>query len=64
MDELLTPKELCQKYRISIHTLYKWTALGRIPCVKIGKTLRFRNDILLKWEEQNKSIRVPTTKLL
>jgi len=64
MDELLTPREICQKYRISIFTLYKWTALGTIPCVRIGKTLRFRKDILLEWEEQQKSTVALTTKLL
>lgn len=64
MDELLTPKELCQRYKISIHTLYKWTALGTIPCVRIGKTIRFRQSDLLRWEEQAKSIGMPTTKLL
>ena len=64
MDELLTPKEICQKYRISIYTLYKWTALGTIPCVRIGKTIRFRQGDLLRWEEQQKSTAAPTTKLL
>ena len=64
MNELLTPREICQKYRISIFTLYKWTALGTMPCVRIGKTLRFRRDILLKWEEQQKARVALTTKLL
>lgn len=64
MDELLTPKELCKIYNISIFTLYKWTSLGLIPHIKLKRTIRFRESDLAEWEEQQKAALTPTTKLL
>jgi len=50
---LLTPQEICERYHISLHTLYQWTASNYIPHLKIGGQLRFRLSDLLKWEEDN-----------
>ena len=51
-DELLTPKEVCKRWSISIHTLYKWTSLRLIPFTKIGGLLRFRKADLDNWAEE------------
>ncbi len=50
-DELLTPKEVCEIWHISIHTLYKWTSLRLIPFIRMGGLLRFRKADLDNWAE-------------
>lgn len=44
-DELL--EETAQRLRISTRTLDEWMRAGRVPFLKIGKTVRFRwSDVL------------------
>lgn len=62
-DRLLTPIELCERYSISRFTVYKWASLGLIPYIKLRGSIRFRQQDLLRWEE-NKLTGAPTTKLL
>jgi len=52
-NRLLTLDDVCQRYRVSRHTVYQWTAGNFIPHLKIGGQLRFRLSDLLKWEEDN-----------
>lgn len=41
-DELLKKPELSRRLKISTRTLDEWMRNGRIPFLKIGKTVRFR----------------------
>ncbi len=41
-DGLLTKSELAPKLRISNRTLDVWMRNGRIPFLKLGKSVRFR----------------------
>lgn len=44
-QELLTIEELSQLWRTPKGTLYNWVSQGRLPHVKLGRSLRFR------WED-------------
>ena len=48
-DGLLTKRGLAPKLQISTRTLDDWMRKGRIPFLKLGKTVRFRlPDVLEK----------------
>lgn len=53
MERLLTLNDVCQRYSVSRHTVYQWTASNYIPHLKIGGQLRFRLSDLLEWEKSN-----------
>lgn len=42
LDELLEKPETAERLKISTRTLDSWMRSGRIPFLKIGKTVRFR----------------------
>jgi excisionase family DNA binding protein len=41
-DALLTKRELAPKLKISRRTLDGWMRKGRVPFMKLGKSVRFR----------------------
>lgn len=41
-DEILEKTETAQRLKISTRTLDQWMRVGRVPFLKIGKTVRFR----------------------
>ena len=47
--EYLTPKELSELLKISLHTVYKWTHFEYVPHVKLGKMLRFERGQIERW---------------
>jgi excisionase family DNA binding protein len=47
--EILTPKEVCEMFRIHRATLYKLVREGKIPSFRIGGDWRFRKDLILRW---------------
>lgn len=63
MSNLLNPEEICKRYEISRWTLYAWTSRNLIPHLKIRGLIRFREQDLEKWEEQN-LVGVANTELL
>ena len=48
MTELMTPKEAADFLRWSLPTIYTYASRRRLPCVKIGRSLRFRRRDLEK----------------
>jgi len=53
IDGLLTKRGLAPKLQISTRTLDDWMRKGRIPFLKVGKSVRFRlADVLQKLSEQ------------
>jgi len=49
IDGLLTKRGLAPKLQISTRTLDEWMRKGRIPFLKVGKSVRFRlTDVLEK----------------
>lgn len=53
MHRLLTPEEVCQRYRISKWTLYQWTSKCLIPHLKIGGKILFREIDIEEWEQNS-----------
>jgi excisionase family DNA binding protein len=49
---LLTPSEAAVALRISPRLLWSKTKLGEIPCVRIGKAVRYSTASLQKWIER------------
>jgi excisionase family DNA binding protein len=48
-DDLLTKRQLARKLQIAPRTLDLWMRKGRIPFLKLGKSVRFRwQDVLEK----------------
>lgn len=56
-DELLTPAEVAEYYKIPIRTLHQWRYLGTGPrAAKIGRHLRYRrSDLDAYFNQQAKS---------
>ena len=50
---LLTPQEAAEALRVSQRTLWSWTApRGSLPCVKIGRSVRYAATTLQEWIAQ------------
>ncbi len=55
-DEILSKAEAATRLKVSIRTLDAWMRIGRVPYLKIGKTVRFRWPDVLKHLNQNARI--------
>jgi excisionase family DNA binding protein len=44
--ELLTIKEFAKLVKIAPKTLYRLASTGKIPCIRIGRNLRFSPDMI------------------
>lgn len=52
-DEILEKPETAQRLKISTRTLDQWMRAGRVPFLKIGKTVRFRwADVLAHLQDK------------
>ena len=49
MERFLKAREACELLGISLSLLYKLTASGGIPCMRIGRSLYFMPDELVRW---------------
>jgi len=47
----MTAKQLADYLQLNELTIYKRVQLGEIPVVKVGRSLRFKKDIIDKWLE-------------
>lgn len=45
----LRPRDAARTFGISPRTLFTWTKEGRIPCVKIGRTVLYSVSELQAW---------------
>lgn len=52
-ESLLTAKEAAEFLNVSVKSLYKWTTNDKIPYVRLGRTLRFRQCDLRQYIEDN-----------
>jgi excisionase family DNA binding protein len=52
---LLKPKEAAQSLAISERTLWQLTNQGDLPCVRIGRSVRYDPADLACWIQQRKS---------
>ncbi len=46
---ILTAKELSEILKVSDKTIYQWSELGQIPCIKMNGSLRFNLDDIKSW---------------
>ncbi|MCM3425583.1 helix-turn-helix domain-containing protein [Bacillus paralicheniformis] len=53
MEKLLTPKQLSEILQVSIETLRRWRKEG-MPYKQIGRSVRFNQEEVEKWIEENK----------
>jgi len=44
VGRLLTPRDVAERLGLRIFTVYRWAYDRRIPTVKIGSLLRFREE--------------------
>lgn len=42
MDRLLKAEEVARLLDVNLSVVYRWAAAGRLPAVKLGRALRFR----------------------
>jgi excisionase family DNA binding protein len=56
MEKLMTYKEVAEQLDISIRFVAKLVALGDIPCVKIGKAVRFNPAIIKQWIDKKSNV--------
>jgi len=54
MLSLLTPEEISKILNVKLSTIYKWTHMGTIPFIKIGKLIRFKEEDIMEWVEKKK----------
>lgn len=47
-DKLITLRELARELRCSEATLYRLAKERRLPCMRLGKSYRFRLDAVLE----------------
>lgn len=51
-EELLTVRDAAKLLTISAKKLYRMAALGRVPHVRLGRSVRFRREDLERWIQQ------------
>lgn len=49
MEKLLTIKQLSALIQVSPKTIYQWIHIGFIPCYKLPKGVRFREQEICDW---------------
>lgn len=60
MSELLTIDEMAERLKVHKSWLYQFTRLkdgDTIPCLKVGKYLRFREEEVMAWLKQRQANR-------
>lgn len=49
IQEVMTANQLAEYLQINEQTIYRKASKGQIPAVHIGKTLRFKKDVIDGW---------------
>jgi excisionase family DNA binding protein len=47
--KLMTYEELSKEVSLCIRSLQKYVKKGELPCVRFGRSVRFRPDMIAKW---------------
>jgi len=48
-DRLLTIREVATYLSVSEHTVRRLVTRRRLPCLRVGRQLRFAPDVLSRW---------------
>lgn len=57
LKRLLTPQETAEYLAVAPKTIYKWAFYRKIPCIKLGKALRFDKADIDLWLDKQKALR-------
>ena len=55
LQSFLTPQEVSDLLRISIHTVRRWIKEGKLPAYKVGRAWRIRKVDLDEWLSQQRT---------
>jgi excisionase family DNA binding protein len=55
-DEIMTAQEVAQYLRLAEATIYKLAQAGEIPAVKVGRTWRFKRQLIDEWFRKSAAI--------
>jgi excisionase family DNA binding protein len=62
--EILTVEDVAKFLKISKSYAYKLAESGKIPYVKLGKSLRFDKEDVIRWFEEQKKTGNKTNKIM
>ena len=48
-EELMTTKQVADYLQLHIITVYQWSREGKLPTLRLGKTIRFRKSEIDAW---------------
>ena len=57
MPKYYSCQEVADIYGVKVITVWNWVRKQKLPAIKIGKQYRIREDDLMKFEEENKTIK-------
>lgn len=52
-DELLTREEAAEILHANLSTLWRWSKTGYLPCIKLGRNVRYKLSAVRHFLEQN-----------
>ena len=58
--EIMTTPEVARYLRLAEATIYKLAQAGEIPAVKVGRTWRFKKELIDEWFRQESSRNSPS----
>ena len=58
MPKYYTCKEVADRYGVKVITVWNWVRKKKIPAIKIGKQYRIREEDLILFEEENKTVKI------
>lgn len=50
--EILNAEEVARRYKVAQSTVYAWADKGVLPAIRLGGSVRFRNDALIAFENE------------
>ncbi len=57
MEKIYTCKEIAERYSVNVNTVWDWVRTNKIPAINIGKGYRIAESDLVKFEEDNRTVR-------
>lgn len=55
-DEMLTPPEVAEYFKVPLKTVWRWFRNGTLPAVKVGRYWRIRRDKLSSFIEAKENV--------
>lgn len=62
--EIMTTSEVAQYLRLAEATIYKLAQAGEIPAIKVGRTWRFKKDLIDEWFRQQAMHNLPSGEIV